>query len=180
MTDMPHVYDGCGEYGELDEWFSASIPCTENPPPKSKTSIEPLISQLSLPSYYDKNIIENQKVQKPLDVPEVFKVSKDNIVLEKCKMNEDNIQAQQKQPQQKPKLKNHLTTKKHMTPEEHKREIARIHAKKTRERRKLKFQASIEYSKSLQKQNEKLKQQISFLKEKLNELLLLYRQKHCM
>ena len=65
-----------------------------------------------------------------------------------------------------------------MTPEEHQRERARMHAKKTRERRKVKFQASIEYSTFLHKQNEKLKQQISLLKKQLKELLLLYREKH--
>jgi hypothetical protein len=71
-----------------------------------------------------------------------------------------------------------VKTKKRITLVHQKREKARINAKKTRERRKAAFQALIEYSKSLHKQNEKLKQQIYLLKEQLKKLLMLCREKH--
>ena len=173
IADMANMADCLGEYGELDVWFATSTPSIVNPPPpKSKTSIEPLASQLTLPCYDAST--EKQKLLEQPAVSVVSVVSKDNIVLENSKMKKYNKQTiPQLQPKLKPKLK------KCMTPEEYKYERARMHAKKTRERRKAKIQASIEYSTFLHKQNKKLKQQISLLKKQLKELLLLYRQKHC-
>ena len=46
------------------------------------------------------------------------------------------------------------------------------------ERKKAKYQATIDYSISLLEQNENLKQQITLLNAQINELKMLYRQKY--
>ena len=52
-------------------------------------------------------------------------------------------------------------------------ENGRVRSKEFRDRRKAQFRSSIEYSESLLKQNEKLKQQICLLKHQLNKLIVL-------
>jgi len=57
------------------------------------------------------------------------------------------------------------------------REISRIRAQKFRARRNSEFLASVKYSESLLKQNEKLKLQICHLKNQLKELIVLCQKK---
>lgn len=132
-------------YGELDELFIKS----------KDQSVQDLASPASL------------------DVP-ISNSCDEHIPHIHCTKNVSNdtaeIKITSKTKQNKPKKVN----KKNKTYDEIIRERTRIRAQQFRDKRKAEFLESLKYSESLQKQNKKLKQQISLLKQQLNKLII-----HC-
>jgi hypothetical protein len=159
---MTNTY-GLGEYGEMDILFVDSTYSNEKPYISKK---------YNEPSHYENS--KNQ--QKKLEAPSVSIASNNNNFLVKYEINE----VYKILPQYKPKLKTNSKSYKGKILDEYQLKKARMHSRRSRAKQKAKLLESIEYSKSLQKTNEKLKQQIFILKEQIIKMLKLYRKKHYM
>ncbi len=162
MTD---VYSECDEYGEMDELFNASAKASAKASANANAKASANVSAKA-----------SAKASASATANESYSLTNQDVLQSFSSLGDKSLQFIT--TPKRVYFKYNFIIEKRMTLKEQMKEKTRIYSKMAYERKKAKYQATIDYSISLLEQNENLKQQITLLNAQINELKMLYRQKY--